>query len=930
MSQQSQYHSSLHDLRADKACEFLLEDANFVSWYRGSDSQKLVILGEMGTGKTVSMAFLVDSLIHRSERQLPQPKICYYYCRNDETGQVTRILSALILSLLEQMSGLKKTFFEWYKEAQASGSYEPATNVSKLEEFLQTTLTTLDRPLFFVIDGLDECDRASRSTLLRVLENLSKSAPRLKTLLSTRPQEEILEQLRDAATVELGTSPHRDAIIVRKTVESRLSFLSKDVRELVIDRLSQMANGSAIWTKMVVELVELRGIRALGPMSRFLEAETLPRDLSNVYIALISRCTSDDPENMELVTAALRVLSIARRSLSMLELSWAVALGTSPPDVTTVAALSDMVDHQRVMSLIHPFVARVDFEDVRRRQVRLVHQSVKEFVISQYAPTGSRLEHCRGPRPSGQALIDLHIESLEIYMTDLCVRYLLLDEIGARDLFSEEQLAIEALPQNVDLFESDDEAVDYTTDCTWEAWEEGMIRYDPTERGFGELFVYASSQWLHHFGAVTIDPLPELERIELLCEAGSTRICNWINQYSRPDCTIQSRFEFDGSLYDPLSITAIYGSEAMLRHMVETSDFGNGKFLPVPAVGAAYQVMKWADLSRLEILFHGSGVANQLQNLEFFRLVIREWSGVGANRHDDWDPAFALADYALDTMAREQWGNELLCLAASRGCMPLVRRLVAGARNNANVGAEILWDAQRESSLVDPGEVVHQLLGEAVSHNHLEVVEYLLCQDGIQAHLQHVNSRGENVLHVASTHCNPAMFRILVPRFQHDVHKMDSNGDTPLTRVIMGLARVTTGSRGWEDRHESARILLSQGRGDGNTSFCDEQQNPLRIAVRLGELQMADILVRTGRMSPLSALSRLDDGQLVLKENTLGSEEDKAAMTRLLLAHMNMASTLANQGAAGAAGLAAIDTQYSGDAPRQMSCRGGNDSALAT
>ena len=684
MSQQSQYHGSLRNLRSDEACEFLLEDPNFVNWCRGS-SQQLVVLGETGTGKTVLMAFLVDALIERSERQLPQPKICYYYCESGETSQTASILSALILSLLEQLSGLKKAFFDWYKQAQASGSYEPTTDVNKLEEFLQTVLKTLDRPLLFVIDGLNECDGASRSTLLKVLANLSKISPRLKTLLSTRPQEEILEQFHGVAKIELGSSLERDAIIARKTVESRLPFLSMEVMEFVVERISRMAKGSAIWIRMVVELVELRGIRALRPMSRFLEKETLPKDLSNLYLALIARCTSDDPENIELVTTALRVLSIARRSLSMLELSWAVALGMSPPDVTTVAALADMVDRQRVMSLISPFVARVDFKNVRKRQVRLVHQSVKEFVIGQYAPSGPRLQQHHIQRPAGQALIDLQIESLEACMADLCVRYLLLHEIGDRDLFSKEQLAIEALPQSADLFESSDEPVEYNPQCTWEAWEESMIRYDPTERGFGEFFVYASSHWVHHFGAVASEPLPELEGIERLCEAGSVRICNWINQHSRPDCAIQARFEFDASLYDPLSITSIYGSEAMLRHMVETSDFNNGKFLPLTAIGAASQVMKWADLSRLKILFHGSGVASQLQNLEFFRLVMREWSGLGANRLNDWDPAFALVDHMLNTVAREQWGNELLCMAASRGCMPLVQRLIAGARHNPDV-----------------------------------------------------------------------------------------------------------------------------------------------------------------------------------------------------------------------------------------------------
>jgi hypothetical protein len=46
-----------------------------------------------------------------------------------------------------------------------------------------------------------------------------------------------------------------------------------------------------------------------------------------------------------------------------------------------VAALAKLVDHQRVISLIQLFVAYVDFGNVKKRQVRLVHQSVKEFII---------------------------------------------------------------------------------------------------------------------------------------------------------------------------------------------------------------------------------------------------------------------------------------------------------------------------------------------------------------------------------------------------------------------------------------------------------------------------------------------------------------------------------------------------------------------
>ena len=102
--------SDLQNLRAGQACEFLLADAKFISWYRAFDSQQLVILGDMGCRKSVAMALLVDELRRRNEHQLPQPRICYHYCQDDETDQTIYIFSALILSLLEQLSGLKKIF----------------------------------------------------------------------------------------------------------------------------------------------------------------------------------------------------------------------------------------------------------------------------------------------------------------------------------------------------------------------------------------------------------------------------------------------------------------------------------------------------------------------------------------------------------------------------------------------------------------------------------------------------------------------------------------------------------------------------------------------------------------------------------------------------------------------------------------------------
>ncbi|KAG9247285.1 hypothetical protein BJ878DRAFT_580806 [Calycina marina] len=598
-SQQSKHHIELQDLRADQACEFLLADAKFISWYRAANSQQL---------------------------------ICYHYCRDDETGQAIYIFSNLILLLLEQLSGLKKTFLDWYKQAITSGNFEPATDAKKLEGFLQKILQTLDRPFFIVIDGLDECDRPSQNSLLKSLKRLSQMTPRLRLIISPRPQEEILEQLSGIAKIDLSSDANRDRVIVEKTVERKLFNLSKDVRALVIETPSPLAQGSAIWTRMIVEPIEVRKIKALSPMQDFLENIPLPKQLSELYGTLISRCTSDDPENLKVVTTALEVLAIVRRPLSILELAWAVALGSAREEVSTVTALARLVDHQRVMSLIHPFVAHVDFNDVKKRQVKLVHQSVKEFIVRTSNRSGLQKAAILG----------------------ICIRYLLLDDFGHTDLFSEEQVAIEELPQEFDLFNNDEEPLG----------KKNMIRYDPTDRGFGELFVYASCHWLEHFGAVTVEPLPGLENIENLCQAGSTRLQNWIKQKCRPECTIKPRSLFDSRLYDPLSITSLYGSESMLRDMLESSDFDNDKFLHNPAMGAADQILQWGDFSRLRILFFR----------DFFRLVMKQWSNSDIHCQD-WDVVFDLIDDVLDIMVKERWGNEFLCMAASMGCMPILRRL---------------------------------------------------------------------------------------------------------------------------------------------------------------------------------------------------------------------------------------------------------------
>jgi hypothetical protein len=566
----------------------------------------------MGCGKSVASAFLVEELRRKSEHQLPQAKVCYYYCQDDVSGRALHLFSTLILELLKQFVGLAKTFYNWYKERQTSGHFEPAADTATLATFLERMLESIDRPIFIIVDGLDECDRESRTQILRLLDNVSQRSAKVKTMLLSRPSEAITEQLSRAARIDIVPSTKRDATIASHAVETQLSHLSVDAKSQITEVVSSRAQGSAIWTKMMVELIQIRGHRALGPISDLLEDASAPKSLFSLYNTLLLRCSSGDSENHDIASTTLRLLSVARRPLSITELAWAVAMAVARPKITTITALSRLVDHHRIFECMHPFINRIDFHDLEKRQVGLVHQSVREFIQIHHA---SR-EQSRRCFSSGGEIGDTPssspcTETLEASMLDVCLKYLALDDIGHNQLFSAHQIAIDELPQEVDLFDEATEPVEYSSNCSWEEWESSMIQYDPAERGFGKFFVYASCHWLDHYRHVGIASLVNLESVEKVCESGSIRLNNWIEQNRRPGCAIKPRFEFDSSLYDPLSITSLYGSETMLLHLLQFADLDKKGYNPNTVIAAAHQIQRWGEPARLQLL-RGSRLGHQL------------------------------------------------------------------------------------------------------------------------------------------------------------------------------------------------------------------------------------------------------------------------------------------------------------------------------
>ena len=862
--QRSEFHCEVRGLRASDACKWIVADPKFLKWYNAPTSEQLVILGDMGCGKTVITAHVIEELIHMNTHQLPRPLICYHYCKNDETGKAVYIYSILILQLLDQQEGFKVDFVKWYDNTRTSERLDPAQSSVDLGNFFSTCVKTLDRPLFVVIDGLDECDGESQNELVTLLNSLSKKMPRLKVFFSSRPQEGIENLLYGATQIRWIPSRECDAIIVEHTVKRCLREFPPAIQSLVTERLSGLAQGSAIWVKLTIELIQKRRIKAISPMKAFLANIPSPAALSQIYARLFAHVTAGDLENEQLATSALEILAVARRQLSILELGWAVALNNPCAETRTVEELKDYVDERRVFSLLQPFISLVDFQDVKRRQVRLLHQSLKELILrdvpSNWAQSQSIAKSSLANKRHGQQ----RQSKLEAALLYVCVKYLLFDEFDQNDLFSEEQETAQTLDElpgfgSFDDSHDDGQQVDSASDQGLEkAQETKYLYYDPSESGFGEFFVYASCFWVDHFRMTTPESLPDTSDIVRLCRAKSKRLQNWAGQHCRPDCTIKPKFAYDSDFLDPLIITSLYGPEIALKKLLQDHNVASKDFLIDSVKQTIQQIIRYGAVIRLCVLFRDPRVGPQVRTLEFFRKVMYEWSE-SDKQSKEWAVLFDLVFDIFDDLVREEWGNELLCVAACIGCLPIVERLFGEAACNPAMRNKLLRDVKRDCRPRD----YHQSVGEAVWWNHVEVLRYLLKQDGIEVHLRHQDSGGFNVFHKVSRCCNPEVVSLLISHFKEGVNQRNNTGDTPLHLVVF-QGKSTSG------RLETAKVLLTLGGADVRGGYTDESinyQEPLRIATRCGDAAMCRVLVEAGGADPRRALGFGDDGRPYLMDS---------------------------------------------------------------
>ena len=238
------------------SCEWIKGKPYFKAWVDSSTPRTLWLRGRPGVGKSVLAAQIV--------RELRSSGVgcCYFFFRGDETDKNT--VGALLRSMAWQTAVLYPTVADRIRQVMACGKDDvDGVDADSLWKTLWGTgvlEAKIERHQFWVIDGIDECERGAE--LMTFLARIQETWPVSVLITSTSPVETYLSNATRNIDIQ------SQVILEEDTRRDITQFLDSDVglqrtpamaawasREELVARIASKAKGSFLWASLVCSVL---------------------------------------------------------------------------------------------------------------------------------------------------------------------------------------------------------------------------------------------------------------------------------------------------------------------------------------------------------------------------------------------------------------------------------------------------------------------------------------------------------------------------------------------------------------------------------------------------------------------------------------------------------------------------------------------------
>ncbi|CVL08022.1 related to ankyrin [Fusarium mangiferae] len=410
-------HDDLCKQRDASSAEWILKRREYNSWLSSPGSALLCLNGTQGSGKSVVVSKVIESL-QESSLEPGSNAVVYHYCRftNPSSLSPTNLVGSLIGQLLKQSSNLSvllevvNNIYEKYRKRSAHPSLQDLQSLfSDLSNYFERVI--------LVIDGLDEM--GGYWEILDFLEILPEADTAFKVLIASRAGMGLDDAFSSCFKITITSTDVASDIesLVRKKLNKR-RFRGSEV-EAVIKELIVRADGMFIW--VICQIDHLSRVRtALSPKL----VQALPRNLEKTFEQAFQ--TLEDEEEKKLAKRILQFVMFANKPLDLSELVEGIAITSDTKTLDDVQANS-----LREKSYVFELCGSLVRESQATSKIDLAHYSVYQFLQS------TKIEGNR----ENELYLDKSNGNLELLTA--CIRYLTIENVSAGGIAEEVEAALE-------------------------------------------------------------------------------------------------------------------------------------------------------------------------------------------------------------------------------------------------------------------------------------------------------------------------------------------------------------------------------------------------------------------------------------------------------------------------------------------------------
>ncbi|KAH9906958.1 hypothetical protein F4778DRAFT_724143 [Xylariomycetidae sp. FL2044] len=363
-------------------CDWFLRELQVKHWIEpSSQSTVLWYNAPPANGKSVLSAFMVS---HLEELGL---KCQFFMYKYSDTGKrsVAGSLLAVASQIAKEIPDFRRHLSQSSPESLGAKSGDASLIWRNIFEGILFELE-LPRPIYWVIDALDECE--SPKTLLDCLHALPAAKTSVKVLVLSRNSDSIARQFdrlsRSLPVIRIDKlKPGHNSKDIERFVASELAHMrgSDQFKGELCRTILARSEGNFLWTRLVLD--EIMGCHTEESIQEVLEE--VPADMTELYERMEKTLiTSTRKSNQSLIQVLLEWCCCSQRPLSVLELSQALR-----------SSFSGFLDLKRTIRDTCGQFIQVDDSG----KVGILHHTAREYFIHtpgskfhvQTKPTNERL-----------------------------------------------------------------------------------------------------------------------------------------------------------------------------------------------------------------------------------------------------------------------------------------------------------------------------------------------------------------------------------------------------------------------------------------------------------------------------------------------------------------------------------------------------------